>query len=209
MQALMHACMKIIAISGYKGGVGKSCTAIHVAEYLSNCGKVLLIDSDPNRSCERWAERGDRQQGFTVCNDKQASRLIPGRNYLVLDTPARPASDELKDISESADLTILPCIPDAFALDPMLDMLPDLSPGSVYRCLLTICPPPPSKEASEMREALEANGLPIFKAQIRRSAGFSKSAFAGVPVNKLPAAQRLGWLDYQELGNEITTILEA
>ncbi|MBE9176496.1 ParA family protein, partial [Synechocystis salina LEGE 06155] len=49
--------MKVIAISGYKGGCGKSMTSIHIARYLADRGRVLLIDSDPNRSCENWFNR--------------------------------------------------------------------------------------------------------------------------------------------------------
>ena len=40
--------MKIITVTGYKGGCGKSVTAVHVATYLSNLGDVVLVDSDPN-----------------------------------------------------------------------------------------------------------------------------------------------------------------
>jgi chromosome partitioning protein len=201
--------MKVIAISGYKGGCGKSMTSIHIARYLADRGRVLLIDSDPNRSCENWFNRSPIPVPFNVVNEKAASRHIPNNDFLVLDTPARPASSELKEISEGADLTILPCIPDAFSLQAMFSMLPDLYPQATYRCLLTVCPPPPSKETQNVREALREAQVPLFRAQIRRSAGFVKAIAQGVSVCDLPASQRMGWMDYKELGKEVLTILQA
>ena len=41
--------MKVIGITGYKGGVGKSVTAVHLATFLSEIGQTLLIDGDPKR----------------------------------------------------------------------------------------------------------------------------------------------------------------
>jgi chromosome partitioning protein len=201
--------MKVVAISGYKGGCGKSMTSIHLARYLADKGKVLLIDSDPNRSCENWYNRSPHPVPFTVVNEKAASRHIPGNEYLVLDTPARPASSELKEISEGADITILPCIPDAFSLQAMFSMLPDLGSDSTYSCLLTVCPPTPSKETQNVREALQDANVPLFKTQIRRSAGFVKAIAQGLPVCDLPAKDRLGWMDYRELGKELLAILQA
>ncbi|MEB3249784.1 MAG: ParA family protein [Merismopediaceae bacterium] len=201
--------MKVIAISGYKGGCGKSMTSLHLARYLADKGKVLLIDSDPNRSCENWFNRSPNAVAFNVVNEKAASRHIPGNDYLVLDTPARPASSELKEISQGADLTILPCIPDAFSLQAMFSMLPDLDSQAVYRCLLTVCPPPPSKETINVREALSGANVPLFKTQIRRSAGFVKAIAQGLAACDLPAKDRVGWLDYKELGKEVLAILQA
>ena len=201
--------MKVVAISGYKGGCGKSMTSIHLARYLADKGKVLLIDSDPNRSCENWYNRSPNPVPFMVVNEKAASRHIPGNEYLVLDTPARPASSELKEISEGADITILPCIPDAFSLQAMFSMLPDLGSDATYRCLLTVCPPTPSKETQNVREALQDADVPLFKTQIRRSAGFVKAIAQGLPVCDLPAKDRLGWMDYRELGKELLAILQA
>jgi chromosome partitioning protein len=50
--------MKILTITGYKGGVGKSTTAIHLATFLSEQGKTILVDGDQNRTALAWAARG-------------------------------------------------------------------------------------------------------------------------------------------------------
>ena len=155
--------MKIIAVTGYKGGVGKTITSIHIARYLADKGKVLLIDSDPNRSVEKWAARGEKEPSFKVKNEKSAPAHIAGNDFLVLDTPARPDSNELKEISQEAHLTILPCVPDAISLDPMLQMFHDLFPSAIYRVLITIAPPYPSKSADELRSVLAENHIEVFK----------------------------------------------
>ena len=41
----------IITVAGFKGGVGKTTTAIHLACYFAQQSeKTLLVDGDPNRS---------------------------------------------------------------------------------------------------------------------------------------------------------------
>lgn len=199
--------MYMIAVTGYKGGVGKTICAIHLARFLSDYGQVLLIDSDPNRSVEKWALRADSSPSFKVKNEKSAPAHIAGNDFLVLDTPARPDSNELKEISQEATLTILPCIPDAISLDPMLQMFHDLADGVNYRVLISIAPPYPSKSASELRKVLAENQVPVFRRQIRRSASIVKAIDSGVTVAEMKGRDRLPWRDYQEIGKETLEII--
>ena len=195
--------MYIIAITGYKGGVSKTISSIHVARFLADYGKVLLIDSDPNRSVEKWAQRTESLPPFKVKNEKSAPAHIAGNDFLVLDTPARPDSNELKEISQEAHLTILPCVPDAISLDPMLQMFHDLAPDATYRVLISIAPPYPSKSADELRKLLNENKVQVFNSQIRRSASVVKAIDMGLTVAEMKGRDKLPWRDYQDVGKEI------
>ncbi len=44
----------IVTVAGFKGGVGKTTSAIHLATYLNQNASTLLVDGDPNRSATTW-----------------------------------------------------------------------------------------------------------------------------------------------------------
>lgn len=196
--------MQIITVTGYKGGVGKSTSAIHIAAYLARNQKTILIDGDPNRTSINWSQRGDMP--FTVADERQAMRLIAGHDYAVIDTPARPNSDDLQELAKSCDLLILPTTPDVVSLEPMLAIASDVGDAN-YRALLTIVPPYPSKEGKTMRDELQANGVPVFTSMIRRSSAFQKAALAGKPVNQMSGRDKMPWNDFEALGKEIIEVL--
>ena len=97
--------MKIVTVTGYKGGVGKSTTAIHVATYLSEHGDAVLVDGDPNRTSVNWSARGSLP--FDVADERKAMKAVQGRDFVVIDTPARPGSEDLKMTPDAADRTAL------------------------------------------------------------------------------------------------------
>jgi chromosome partitioning protein len=47
----------ILTVASFKGGVGKTTTAVHLAAYLQKKSPTLLIDGDPNRSASKWTTR--------------------------------------------------------------------------------------------------------------------------------------------------------
>src|SRR3712207_3346123 len=48
----------IVTVAAFKGGVGKTTSAVHLAAYLSRQGETVLVDGDLNRSASRQARRG-------------------------------------------------------------------------------------------------------------------------------------------------------
>ena len=194
----------IITIASFKGGVGKTTTAVHLAAYLALQSTTILIDGDPNRSATRWSERGGLP--FKVVDERQAAKYARKAEHIVIDTQARPEQEDLEALADGCDHLILPCTPDALALDAMMLTVKALHQlgSDQYRILLTIIPPFPSKDGEEARKMLTDAGLPVLKSEIRRYSVFKKAALEGTVVNGVTDKKaRIAWSDYQALGKEI------
>ena len=194
----------IITVASFKGGVGKTTTAVHLAAYLQKKAPALLVDGDANRSATVWGKRGGLP--FKVVDERQAARYARNYEHVIIDTAARPEEDDLKALAGGCDLLIIPVTPDALALDALMltvKVLQNIGSDS-YRVLLTIIPPRPSRDGEEARSTLQQGTLPLFEVGIRRFVAFQKAALAGVPVFSVrdPRAQ-LAWTDYEKMGKEI------
>ena len=65
-----------IAVASYKGGVGKTTTAVHIAAYLNTLAPTLLLDGDRTRNATEWSERGG---GFAFAVADVASAMKLGQ----------------------------------------------------------------------------------------------------------------------------------
>ncbi len=194
-----------LTIVSFKGGVGKTTTAVHLAALFQNQGPTLLLDGDPNRSATAWAQRGHLP--FTVLDETQATHdHVKNFAHVVVDTQARPSAEDLQVLAESSDLLVIPATPDIMSLHALMltvDTLHALK-ANRYRVLLSIIPPKPSRDGEEARASLLESKVPMFKGQIRRFAAFAKAALAGVLVQEVPDPRAgFGWEDYQHIGKEI------
>lgn len=195
----------IITTASFKGGVGKTTTAVHVAAYLQTKGETLLVDGDPNRSATRWARRG---QGFPfkVVSEQQAAKYAKDFQHIVIDTQARPDEEDLKDLVDGCDLLILPTTPDVLSLDALMQTinLMQMLGSDQYRVLLTRVPPPPRKDGEDAREMLMSAGFPVFKGRIRELVAFQKAALEGSVVRQVSDRRAgIAWNDYLAIGKEI------
>lgn len=195
----------IITVASFKGGVGKTVTAVHLTAYLQRHGSTVLVDGDPNRSSTGWMSRGELP--FKVVDERQAVKFARDYEHIVIDTAARPDSEELNTLADGCDLLILPTTPDALSLDALIltvNELAQIGRSDGYRILLTMLPPKPSRDGQQARSTLEENGFPVFASEIRRLVAFQKAALTGSPVYEVkdPRAQA-AWDDYVQVGEEV------
>lgn len=194
----------IITVASFKGGVGKTTTAFHLAAFLNEHSKTLLVDGDPNRSLLGWAERGDVP--FKVVDERAAAKYARDFEHIVFDTEARPDYDDLKALAEGCDLLVLPTTPDVLSLEALMLTVQELKKvgNAKFKVLLTIVPPRPERDGQEARQALIDAGLAVFKTEIRRFAAYKKAALTGGPVHLVKAGNaKEAWADYTSVGEEI------
>ena len=197
----------IVTVTSYKGGVGKTTTAIHLAAYMQRIGPTLLVDGDAIRSATKWSLRGTGLGlPFKVITHAQMMKHIRSYTHVVIDTEGNPTDDDFKDLADNCDLLVVPAVPESVATDGLTHTLGKLHELKTenYRVLITMVPPRPRTEGDQLRSMLLESAVPVFKAEIPRLAAFEKAAAEGVPVHSVKD-DRAGraWQAYEAAGKEI------
>ncbi|WP_036489556.1 ParA family protein [Myxosarcina sp. GI1] len=104
---------KIIAIANQKGGTGKTTTSVHLAYWLSQQNRVLVVDADAQQSGTTWLEY--LHLPCEIINDPdelfdRLPQLKEQYDFVVVDGPAS-LSETTRVILTRADLTLVPCKP--------------------------------------------------------------------------------------------------
>ncbi len=186
----------IIAITGQKGGSGKSTMAISLAcEWRARGKRVLLVDADPQGSCRAWGEVAAQQSkaaptvismGAGMHRPDQLPALADAYDVTLIDCP--PRLDEVQRAALLvADLAIFPCSPSAmesWALPATIDYFekarmirPNLS-GAI----LITRKVPRTSIAEQARELLQHASVPIFRSEICHRIVYQQAPASGSGV---------------------------
>jgi chromosome partitioning protein len=193
----------IITIASFKGGVGKTTTAIHLCQYFATCKpkrKVVLADGDPNRTAIDWAESSQFDLPFAVVD---ASKDLPNYDLLIVDTPARTEPGDLADLIETSTIVVIPTKVDIFdvratlALGYMLRPYPDK-----YRILLTGLPRG-KRLYNAAKKLFEDESLKCFEGGIQQLTVYRDAAYEGVPVGRYNEVGKKAMTEYENIGSQI------
>jgi len=197
-----------ITVASYKGGVGKTTTAVHLATYFhkkDENGRVLLVDGDLNQSTIEWAKTW--QMMLPVVTPEQAREELWRASYhhTIIDTAARPEEGELKSLVSGSDLLIIPTTPDVLSVRTLRALLRDISSfARDYRVLITMAPPQREGDGEAMWEALDKGRVKLFRTIVRQYKAYRTAALQGMTVAELHGEYaRRAWQDYVSVGQEI------
>lgn len=201
----------IITVASYKGGVGKTTTAIHLAAFLQKKAPTLLIDGDIIRASTQWMQRSEgKGLPFKVVDETQgikaAREYING--HVVIDTEANPSRVDFKAVAEGCDLLVIPTIAETTATDGLIYTLKALRDiGSArYKILINKTRPKPNRDAEKLRAELHENGIDaVFSTDIPNLIAFDKASARGVAVCDVKDDDNASraWAAYQAAGKEI------
>ncbi len=193
-----------VTVASYKGGVGKTTTAVHLAAYFQDLAPTLLIDGDPNRCVSAMSKRGGMP--FTIADEREGLYAVRNYRHVIVDTEARPGAADFEDLARGCDLLVIPTVPASMDTDVLILTLAaaqKLVPDK-YRVLLTKVPPSPEPEGAALRKELKNGGIPVFSTEIPRLKAFEHAAAAGVPVSTLTDERgRRAWQAYRAVAKEV------
>lgn len=179
----------IVSVALLKGGVGKTTTAVALAEAASYGGRVTLIDTDPQGSALHWSEEAalsGKPLRSTVISDRDPglpSRIGPvslGADVVIIDAPPPGALAIARGAIEACDFVVVPVPPqlaDLARVPATVKMARDH--GKPVRAVLTMVRGGLAERADAIA-ALEAAGVPLFAAELPLTVSVQRNY--GMPV---------------------------
>jgi len=206
----------IVSVVGQKGGIGKTTTAMSLAAVMSQVGRVLLVDTDPQASATWWARRAGTALPFEFVSDSLSTHLSQLRglehDVVVVDTPGSlEARTVLSTVIYASDLVILPTQPAALTLVPLLRTVSEVvAPRRApFRVLLNIVDPRSRADSDEARALLDRHEIPYFEATVRRYRAHERAPLDGLVVTQYPAKDRYALRavdDYRKVAVEVLAL---
>ena len=212
----------IIGIIQVKGGAGRSTLATNLAGYLTEHGKVALIDCDmPQGTSASWAairqaEKPDSITMATASNHvelvERVKQLAESHDYLVLDGPPRIAEMTRAALILS-HLCLVPLGASAAEIWATSDLLATIkeakqAKSDVDARITWTRFRGSTKSARDLSEAAKGElGLKELKAKLGYRVAFAEALARGLTVAEWP--ERTARLEMQVLKNEVVAILKG
>ena len=166
--------MKVLSVLAQKGGTGKTTLAINWAVEAARGSRVVLIDTDPQRSTASWGSKSLAREGMPlVIPPENIGALNEGGLAEVLDVcreddvdlvviDTAPHSEKPAfAVAGVSDLVVIPTRPSVLDLEAIEETVKIAKALDMSAVIVLNAVPPRSPVTEEARQALKAYGLPI------------------------------------------------
>lgn len=188
--------MKTLALLARKGGAGKTTLALHLAVIAARAGKrVLLVDTDPQRSAAAWWR--SRPAAVPELVETDATKLPAvlaaaeeaGVDLVVVDT--RPSVEaDTGVVARLADLVLIPTRPailDLRAISETVRVVKAMNKPALIVLNATPAGRAGVREAGlvlEARRALAAYAVPVAPVAVTNRADLAHALTGGLAINE-------------------------
>ena len=168
--------MKVLGVLAQKGGTGKTTLAINWACESARSSRVVLIDTDPQRSTASWGGKSLGRTGSPAPQVVPPENVAPineggladaldvcradGVDQVVIDTAPHSEKPAFA-VASLSDLVVIPTRPSVLDLEAIEETVKIAQAVEVPAVIVLNAAPPRSPVTEEARRALKAYGLPI------------------------------------------------
>ena len=197
---------KVISVGNMKGGVGKTTSAVHIAQHLGRKGKTLLLDADEKlQSAVEWCGSGFDGWTFdTLPYRDMTPEITAPYQYVVIDTKGNEQGDDLVSLARNSDLLIVPTKADGTSARGLIRTLKPLVEANVtnYRVLIVAAV---GGRGEELRHALAEQEVPVLTTLVRHSTAVGDASELQLPLDAYTSNRyaKLVALDYASVGREV------
>jgi chromosome partitioning protein len=188
---------RIISVAGFKGGSGKSTTALSLAVHWhvrDDGTPAALIDGDPQASIATWRQGGEPINGLAVVADHSDNiaatidRLAVVYSPVVIDTPGFRNRTTIAALA-AADIAIIPVKPSkldlavaakTYRLVEELNETQERQGRPIVARLLLTMTQPGTVVARHMRGEIERAGLPLLTAEMANRVAYAEASLDGL-----------------------------
>jgi chromosome partitioning protein len=186
----------IIAVTGLKGGVGKTTLSITLATTLHAKGqRVTIVDADPQGTAMTWAARaadlGVEGPPVVAMAGKQLVRdlgaIARGADLIVIDSPPRLGAEALA-VMMAADLVLLPTAPgaaDVWALQETINVLDQARSMKDIKAAIVMNRTDRTSLSMQARNAVMKLPLPVIEPGLSSRVAFGEAMLRGSGVEQL------------------------
>ncbi|RQU97780.1 ParA family protein [Burkholderia cenocepacia] len=191
--------MPVIVFVSPKGGVGKTTSALVLADQLARGTDVAVIDADPNKPFAMWAAGGAKPDRLEIITDADEENIIDKieeaaarKPFVIVDLEGTAAKIVILAVSQ-ADLIIIPMQGsqlDASQASRALKVVQQQEKMSrrrvPYGVLLTRTSPIiRTKTMKHLTTSFEEAGISLFDTELNEREAFKAMFSFAVPLHKL------------------------